>query len=58
MSKVLEILEGKKTYILAALVALYNLALAFNIITPVHAQQINMILGSCAVAALRKAVTS
>jgi hypothetical protein len=56
LDKVLAALDGKKTYILASVMALYNLALAFNLISPDHAQQINVILGSCTVAALRSAV--
>lgn len=49
-------LDGKKTYLLAILVAVLNLAVASGWISPAHIDQINMVLGALGVAALRAGV--
>lgn len=54
--KLLKLLEGKKTYIVAAVMAVLNLLVAFNAISPEHLTQINTLLGALGLAALRAAV--
>jgi hypothetical protein len=56
MKNTLATLQGKKTYITAAVLALLNLAVAFNLITPDHLTQINFILTALGLGALRSAV--
>ena len=50
-------LDGKKTYIVAIVVALLNLAVAFNWISPAHLSQINLILAALGLGALRAGVS-
>lgn len=50
-------LAGKKTYILAIIVAVLNLAVASGWISSAHLDQINMVLGALGVAALRAGVS-
>lgn len=49
-------LQGRKTYITAFVLALLNLLVAFNVISPAHLTQINFILTACGLGALRSAV--
>lgn len=48
-------LEGKKTYIIAVVTAVLNLAVAFGWVTPEHLAQINMVLVALGFGALRAA---
>lgn len=50
-------LEGKKTYLVAIVIALLNAAVAFGWISPDHLQQINYVLGAAGLGALRQAVS-
>ena len=56
MQKVINALSGRKTYIVAVVVALLNLAVAFGWVSPDHLTQINMVLGALGFSALRQAV--
>lgn len=49
-------LEGKRTYIIAVIIAVLNLAVAFNWISPDNLTQINFVLGALGLGALRAAV--
>jgi hypothetical protein len=49
-------LEGKRTYIVAAVVAVLNLAVAMNWVSPAHLAQVNTVLGALGLAALRASV--
>lgn len=49
-------LEGKRTYIIALVMAVLNLLVAFNAITPEHLSQINVILGALGLGAVRSAL--
>ena len=49
-------LEGKRTYIIAAVLAVLNLLVAFNVISPEHLAQINSVLAATGLATLRSAV--
>ena len=55
--KFINALSGKKTYIVAVVIALLNLAVAFGWIDPDHLTQINMVLTALGLGALRSAVT-
>ncbi len=57
MNKFITLLEGKKTYIVAVVIAVLNLLVAFNVISPDHLTQINMVLGALGIGALRSAVS-
>ncbi len=56
MQKILVFLEGRKTYILSAVTAVYQLLVATNAISQKHQAQITLILGSGIVAAFRAAL--
>lgn len=56
MNKSLAFLEGKKTYIVAVVLAVLNLAVAFGWITPDHLNQINVVLAALGLSALRAGV--
>lgn len=56
MYKILQNLEGRKTYTIAAITALINLAVAFGWISPDHLEQINMVLVAFGGAALRAGI--
>ena len=49
-------LKGKKTYIVAVVLAVLNLAVAFNWVSPDHLAQINTVLAALGLGALRSAV--
>lgn len=54
--KILSALNGRKTYIIAVIIALLNLAVAFGWISPENLAQINMVLGALGLGALRSGV--
>lgn len=56
MKNALTFLDGKKTYITAIVLAILNLAVALNWISPDHLTQINFILTALGLGALRNAV--
>lgn len=56
MQNILKALEGKKTYLTAAVLAVLNLVVAFGWISPAHLAQINTVLGALGLAALRAGV--
>jgi len=47
----------KKTYIVATIIAVLNLLVAFNVISPTHLQQINLVLGALGLGALRAGIS-
>lgn len=49
-------LSGKKTYLVALLIAALNLAVALNWISPDHLAQINWVLSALGLGALRAGV--
>lgn len=55
--KLLKMLEGKKTYIIAVVIALLNLAVAFEWVTPEYIEQINIVLVALGFGTLRAGVT-
>ncbi len=55
-NKLTAMLEGKKTYIVAVALALLNLAVAFNLVSPEHLSQINVVLAALGLGALRAGV--
>jgi len=57
MKKVLNFLSGKKTYIIAVVIAALNIAVAYGWITPDHLATINIVLAALGVSALRASVT-
>lgn len=56
MNKVIEFLKGKKTYIVAIVIAVLNLAVALGYINPDHLTQINLVLGALGLGAIRDAI--
>lgn len=54
--KLIEKLEGKKTYIIAAIIAGVNLLAAFGVIDQEQIGTINIILGALGLGAVRQAV--
>lgn len=57
MQKILTVLVGKKTYIVAVIIAVLNLAVAFGWISPDNLEQINLILVALGFGALRAGVS-
>lgn len=57
MQNVLNALSGRKTYIVAVVMALLNLAVAFGWISPAHLAQINTILAALGLSAVRAAIS-
>jgi hypothetical protein len=57
MQKLINALYGKKTYIIAVVIAVLNLAVAFGWISPENLAQINMVLGALGLGALRASVS-
>lgn len=55
--KVLDFLAGKKTYIVAIVLAVLNLAVAMGWISPEHLEQINLILVALGIGALRSGIS-
>ena len=56
MNKVLQTLDGKKTYIVAVVIALLNLAVAFDVLTVEQINAINAVLVGLGLGALRQGV--
>jgi hypothetical protein len=56
MKDLLNFLDGKKTYIVAVVIAVLNLAVACGWISSAHLEQINLILVAFGLSALRRAV--
>lgn len=56
--QVVEFLKGKKTHIIAALLVLLNLAVGFNLISPAHLTQINIVLSALGLSALRAGISN
>lgn len=56
MKRVIEFLKGKKTYIVAVIIAVVNLAVAFGYVSPEHLTQINIVLGVLGLGAIRDAI--
>lgn len=54
--KLLTQLQGKRTYITALILAVLNLLVAFNVITPDYLTQINTVLGALGLGFLRASV--
>jgi hypothetical protein len=50
-------LEGKRTYIVAVVLAVLNLAVAFGWVSPENLTQINIVLGALGISALRASVS-
>ncbi len=49
--------EGRKTYIVAVIIAVLNLAVAFGWVSPENLTQINMVLTALGIGALRSSVS-
>ena len=49
-------LDGKKTHIIAGVIAVLNIAVAFGYISPAHLVQINLVLGALGLTALRSGI--
>ena len=58
MKDILVFLEGKRTYIVAIVIACLNLAVACGWVSPAHLDQINLVLVACGLGALRRALRS
>lgn len=56
MKNFINTLDGKKTYIVAIIIAVLNLLVALNVISPSHISQINFLLTALGLGALRSAV--
>ena len=56
MEKILEALWGKKTYIVAVVIAVLNLAVAFGWVSPDQLEQINYVLVALGLGTLRAGV--
>lgn len=57
MQNLFSVLDGKKTYVMAVVTAVYQLLVATNAISAKHQAQITVILASGIVAALRSALS-
>jgi len=57
MKKLLSLLDGRKTYLIAFIIAALNVAVAYGWITPDHLATINIVLAALGVSALRASVT-
>jgi hypothetical protein len=55
--KLINALRGKKTYIVAVVIAVLNLAVAFGWITPDNLEQINLILVALGFGAIRAGIS-
>lgn len=58
MQKIVAALAGKKTYLVAIVMAVLNLLVALNWVSPAHLSQINFVLTALGLSALRAAVPS
>jgi hypothetical protein len=56
ISNLLDALYGRKTYIVAVVIAVLNLAVAFGWVSPENLTQINVVLGALGLSALRAGV--
>jgi len=56
MKRLIDFLKGKKTYVVAVIIAVVNLAVAFGYISPDHLTQINIVLGALGLGAVRDAI--
>lgn len=54
--KILKALNGRRTYIVAVVIAVLNLCVAFGWISPENLAQINMVLGALGLGALRAGI--
>lgn len=52
----LQKINGKKTYIVAVVIAVLNLAVAFDVISPANLEQINLVLVALGFGALRSGI--
>lgn len=57
MKNILLALQGKKTYLVAVVIAVLNLAVAFGWISPENLEQINLILVALGLGAIRAGVS-
>jgi hypothetical protein len=57
LANVLFVLDGKKTYLVALITALLNLLVAFNVLSVEHLTQVNVVLASLGLGALRAGVS-
>ena len=57
LTKLYYALEGRRTYIVAVLIAVLNLAVAFGWVSPENLTQINVVLGALGISALRASVS-
>jgi hypothetical protein len=57
MRNLLILLDGKKTYIVAVVIAVLNLAVAFGWISPENLETINVVLVALGLGALRAGVS-
>lgn len=56
MRNILNILDGKKTYIVAFILAALNLAVAFDLISPANLEQLNLVLVALGLGAIRAGI--
>lgn len=56
MKRLIDFLKGKKTYVVAVIMAVVNLAVAFGYISPEHLTQINIVLVALGLGAVRDAI--
>jgi heme/copper-type cytochrome/quinol oxidase subunit 4 len=52
----LSLLDGKKTYLVAFVLAALNLAVAFGVVSPQHLDQINVVLVALGFGAVRNSI--
>lgn len=57
MKNLINVLEGRKTYIIAFVLAVLNVAVAMGWVSPEHLTQINVVLGALGLTALRAGVS-
>ena len=55
--KVTDFLSGKKTYIVAIVMVVLNIAVGYGWISPAHLTEINVVLGALGLGALRSGVS-
>lgn len=54
--RLLQTIDGKKTYIVAVLIAVLNLLVAFGVVSPANLEQINLVLVALGFGALRSGI--
>lgn len=57
MERILDALWGRKTYIIAVVIAVLNLAVAFGWVSPEQLEQINYVLVALGLSALRAGIS-